>query len=440
MRGSAARVAATVLAACATACATRVPSPAPADGRADWHTHLSLEAPGVLDSLVRNGVTVVRDCGGDLDRLLDWRQRIRSGTMVGPRLLIAGPLLDGPKPGAPFRLLVADEASAITAVDSLAARGVDFLKVHNAVPPAAFFAVLRRARAHGLPVAVHLPRGITAWSAVDSGAASIEHAAESLVASPITAGLARTPAEAMAWWRSAAADSILAVWAARGVVVVPTLVRYEATVSTAPDSLQGQRAALLPDLVALVGRLHRAGVTIAAGTDVAGVAGAPPTWRALRREIELLAAAGLTDSALRSATAPERLAAWRSAPAPAADTAPAAVVRAYIAAYNAHDIDAVVSFLTPDFTWINVVGDSVSIEARGPADIRAQLAAYFRELPTARSELEDVTVLGPWVSARERAHWVGARGPRSQASLSVYEVRRGRLRRVWYYPVVRASP
>jgi hypothetical protein len=41
------------------------------------------------------------------------------------------------------------------------------------------------------------------------------------------------------------------------------------------------------------------------------------------------------------------------------------------------------------------------------------------------------------VSARERAHWVGSAGPRSQAALSVYEVRAGTIQRVWYFPVVR---
>jgi len=131
-------------------------------------------------------------------------------------------------------------------------------------------------------------------------------------------------------------------------------------------------------------------------------------------------------------------AAGQAAPA-ARDTTPTAVLRAYIAAYNAHDIDAVVALLDPDFVWLSVVGDSVQIEARGPAAVREQLVSYFRSLPSARSEIEDVSALGPWVSVKERAHWTNARGPRSQASLSVYEVRGGRLRRVWYYPVVRGD-
>lgn len=312
VKGTALTATLMVLAASALSCATGS-QPAPS-GLADWHTHLSLEAPGILDSLARHGVRVIRDCGGDLDSLLRWRQRIRDGELNGPTLLIAGPLIDGPKPGAPYRLTVVDDASAVAAVDSLAARGVDFLKVHNAVPPDAFFTLLRRARTHRLPVAVHLPRGIAAWTAIDSGASSIEHAAESLVASPIYAGLARTPTEALAWWRSPAGDSLIHRWAARGVVVVPTLVRYEATIATAGDSVRAQRAALLPELLALVGRMSRAGVRIAAGTDVAGVPGTPPAWRAIRRELELLADAGLEARALHWASSPAALHAWRAAP------------------------------------------------------------------------------------------------------------------------------
>lgn len=119
------------------------------------------------------------------------------------------------------------------------------------------------------------------------------------------------------------------------------------------------------------------------------------------------------------------------------DTAPEAVVRAFVQAFNTHDLDAMLSFAAPEIVWLSVAGDSVTIDARGAGVLREQMGAYFRRLPSARSELETVTTLGPWVSARERAHWTAATGPRSQASLSVYEIRGGLVRRVWYYPVVR---
>jgi hypothetical protein len=123
--------------------------------------------------------------------------------------------------------------------------------------------------------------------------------------------------------------------------------------------------------------------------------------------------------------------------AAASDSSTLAVVRAYFAAYNAHDVDGVIRFLSADFTWLSVSGDSVVVELRGAGSIRASLVQYFQDLPSARSEIEGTAVLGPWVTVRERAHWQSTAGPRSQASISVYEVRGGLLRRVWYYPVVK---
>ena len=115
----------------------------------------------------------------------------------------------------------------------------------------------------------------------------------------------------------------------------------------------------------------------------------------------------------------------------------AATVRAYVAAYNAHDIDGVVKLLHPEFVWLNLDGETVAVEARGREAVRTSLAGYFKSLPSARSEIEALSALGPWVSVRERAHWLGKDGPRSQAAMSVYEVREGLLRRVWYYPSVK---
>jgi hypothetical protein len=74
---------------------------------------------------------------------------------------------------------------------------VDFLKTHNAIPPEAFFALVRRARERGLKVAAHLPVGVPAWTAAEAGIGSIEHAAESLASSPIYAGVAKDVNAAM---------------------------------------------------------------------------------------------------------------------------------------------------------------------------------------------------------------------------------------------------
>lgn len=129
----------------------------------------------------------------------------------------------------------------------------------------------------------------------------------------------------------------------------------------------------------------------------------------------------------------------QQAPATAAatDTSAAAVVRRFVQAFNERNLDRMVAMLGPDFVWLNAAGDSLAVEVRGAGPLRASMEAYFRQLPSARSELEVVSVLGPWVSTIERAHWTSANGPRSQASVAIYEVRHGLVQRVWYFPSVR---
>ena len=49
----------------------------------------------------------------------------------------------------------------------------------------------------------------------------------------------------------------------------------------------------------------------------------------------------------------------------------------------------------------------------------------------------DGWTVGPYVAIRERVSWTAKSGRRTQTALGVYEVRDGRVRRVWYYPAVR---
>lgn len=276
----------------------------------DAHTHLSYLGEQALDRLVANGVVAVRDCGGDPAQLKQWRDEIARGQRKGPRIYFAGPILDGPKPDARFRLIVQTPEDARRAVDELATMGVDFIKTHNAIPRDAFFAVLMEARRQGLRVASHLPKGVPAWEAADSGVGSIEHAAESLLASPIYAGYASNASEAAAWWRSAAGDAAIAHLAKSGVAITPTLAAFEALaeMSRGSPAYEPRRDGLAV-LVELTGRLHRAGVTILAGTDFSAPNIPLVPGESLHREIELLQRAGLT-RAEATAAAGVNIARW----------------------------------------------------------------------------------------------------------------------------------
>ncbi len=117
-----------------------------------------------------------------------------------------------------------------------------------------------------------------------------------------------------------------------------------------------------------------------------------------------------------------------------ASTPQETLVRRYTEAFNAHDVDAMLALAHPDVEWMSVMGDKVSVDARGHEALRAAMEDYFRSLPTARSEVEGALGHGEMLAVRERAHWrTGAGEDRSQASIAVYEVQEGLVRRVWYF-------
>lgn len=160
----------------------------------DAHAHLGSAGPAALTAYVAHGVTSVRDLGGPLDRLVEWRRRIENGELVGPRLFVAGPNIEGAwwldavtalfrrdsALGAyPFvknspRMRLADAGDANRVVDSLAKLGVDYIKFRN-LRADEFRAVAGAARRHRLPLMGHAPARVTLAEAADSGVVSVEH-------------------------------------------------------------------------------------------------------------------------------------------------------------------------------------------------------------------------------------------------------------------------
>lgn len=271
----------------------------------DAHTHLTWWGPDALDSLLKYGIVGVRDLGGDAIELAKWRDEIARGTRRGPRIYFAGGQIDGPKESTKWRTIVTTEAQARRAVDSLADLGVDFIKVHNKLRPELFFVVLRRAKARHLRVAAHLPEGVPAWVAADSGVGSLEHMAESILASPMYAGYAKTLREATDWWLSPAGDTMIVHLARTHVAVTPTLAAYQEWVrekGVSEESKAG-RLRVLEFQKQLTGRFYRAGITILAGSDFADKDWTVIPGHTLLKEIRLLEESGLSrDDARRAAS------------------------------------------------------------------------------------------------------------------------------------------
>src|SRR5215469_1864934 len=95
-----------------------------------------------LPLFIANGITGVRDMGGELEVLGQWRKEISEGTLLGPRIVMSGPMLDGPKPRFPSSIAITNSDDGRRAVDDLKHRGADFIKLQSLIPRDAVFALL----------------------------------------------------------------------------------------------------------------------------------------------------------------------------------------------------------------------------------------------------------------------------------------------------------
>jgi imidazolonepropionase-like amidohydrolase len=206
-----------------------VPIPAEAhriDGRGkfllpgfiDLHMHLSKARASAMRLLIAHGITTVRDMGGDHEELLSWRE-VQNGSRVGPRIVMAGPYLESVRniermrkdpPEArvePFeqtRIGVGSPDDARRIVASVAARGVDFIKIRTVANEETYLALNAAADAHGIALVGHVT-GIAPQVILKSGQDGIDHFIYPSV---------DDAAERVALWKQ---------FAARSVPIVPTI-------------------------------------------------------------------------------------------------------------------------------------------------------------------------------------------------------------------------
>lgn len=280
------------------------------EGLWDAHTHLSSWGDDALDSLTKYVVVGVRDLGGDAVQLRKWRDEINRGARRGPQIFFSGPFINGPRNDSLNRIIVRTPADAERAVDSLAKLKVDFVKTHVGLSRDAFFAALRQARLRHLKVASHVPRGVAAWEAADSGAASIEHMVESILVSPMWAGYVQTLEQAMDWWLSPAGDTMIAHIARTHVAVTPTLCGYIPFIRMARNQEETTgRQRVFDTTVELTRRFHKAGIVLLAGSDFGPKDKELIPGKSLVEEMECLEKAGLSKDEARAA-ASTNIVAW----------------------------------------------------------------------------------------------------------------------------------
>jgi hypothetical protein len=307
----------------------------------DMHFHLDPQGSG-LHTLVANGITGIREMysGIPIATLAAWRVRPEN-----PRIAIAG-FLDGPllrtSASTPDAYAVGTAEEARLAVELLAARGADFLKVYNSLPREAYFEIAKRSKSLGIPFAGHVPEAVSPAEASEAGQRSQEHLINILLAcstreeelraqriftmnNPAISAVERAlqlgfpdPQGLFDSYDDAKAAALFKTFVKNDTWQTPTLALLQSFVADrdrarrtlymqdlSPETFDMWMArirALLDRYKKLVGDMHRAGVEFLAGTDTSPN-NPVPVGIGLHDELELLVESGFTPmEALQTAT------------------------------------------------------------------------------------------------------------------------------------------
>lgn len=289
----------------------------------------------MLPLFVANGVTGVRDMGSNLGAILAARDSVAAHQLIGPRMVVSGPMLDGPTSRYQVIIKITTAEDARAAVRTLRERGVDFIKTQSLVPRDAYFAVADESRRQGISFEGHVPYAIHGAEAIAAGQHSFEHllgvfeASTTREDSLIGVG-ARPHSTYLALHDDAEEAAIIADLGKHRVWQCPTIASdLNSAADLAGDpglsywlhtAVDGWKRAAVRGLnvtdtaelsvtrryavydLDLVRKLHLAGAPILAGTDApAGFDLVPGA--SIHHELEWLVAAGLTPlEALQTAT------------------------------------------------------------------------------------------------------------------------------------------
>lgn len=291
-------------------------------GLVDMHTH---DDP--LRSLLQiaAGITTRRDMGNDNALLQQLEDRIRDGKAIGPRTYKSGFIDQKSEYSAPGGNAVESLDEALRKVDWYAARGYVQIKLYSSIDPSWVAPIAEAAHARGMRVSGHIPAFMTAEQAVRAGFDEIQHA--NMLLLNFLAGPeddTRTPLRfTLVGERAGELDlesqpvrDFIALLKERGTVVDPTVTVFESMLLSKPGEYQPSFAMIADRLpvavqralkagvldidarnerryaeafdamLALIGKLHEAGVPIIAGTD-------DLTGFTLHRELENYVRAGI---------------------------------------------------------------------------------------------------------------------------------------------------
>lgn len=141
----------------------------------DMHVHGSEDTDIFQPLFLANGVTGVRNMGGYPQAVYPARDAANADDALAPRMVVAGPIVDGARPIWPFSIPVSTPEEGRAAVKKLKQDRADFVKVYALLGHDSYKAIVAEAKAQGLPVCGHVPYSTSAYEASTLGQRSIEH-------------------------------------------------------------------------------------------------------------------------------------------------------------------------------------------------------------------------------------------------------------------------
>ena len=146
-------------------------------GLIDMHVHVQLCGEDSLYGFLGTGITSIRDLGSNIEESLPLRESISSGSKIGPRMFVYGPLLDG-DPSVlsgtlPIARISKNEDEGIEAINELINAGVDGIKLYAGLRPSLMETMIRTVDQR-VPTTGHLGR-TTASEAIQAGIDGLEH-------------------------------------------------------------------------------------------------------------------------------------------------------------------------------------------------------------------------------------------------------------------------
>lgn len=130
-----------------------------------------------LNLYLANGITTVRDAGGDLTTsVMQWQEDMKNGVLNGPTIYTSGPKIDGPGATWAGSLEVSTFEDIERALDSLQSLEVDFVKIYDSkISAENYLQTIKKAEKRGIITSGHMPYSVTLEETTAAGIDAIEH-------------------------------------------------------------------------------------------------------------------------------------------------------------------------------------------------------------------------------------------------------------------------